>query len=277
MEISKAAGTVLDAGPPSPHGKLAELIRKFTSHRIRFWPRTRAILVFVGAIFIIVSWLTPWYNSLTWALPRGGVNAIGYESTNLLRGDIYAKYGLHPWSATVTGRGLTTGPVVLRSIAFSGYDFCSWVVLAVLALVAAWIYEKPREDKLTIAARRRIYLAFQSGTVLLLVFIVARCVWKGYDLASKAKVSQLAQQALYGGPAPAVAHYVTNYSFGLTILPLGVIFVVLGVFSGDKALKVKADAFGNQVQVIPRVHVKTAVLAITAIVFIAVAYGLFNG
>lgn len=73
------------------------------------------------------------------------------------------------------------------------------------------------------------------------------------------------------------AHYVTNYSFGLAILPFGVIFAALGVFSGDKAPKVTADAFGNQVQVIPKVRVKTAVLAVIAIVFIAIAYALFNG
>jgi len=44
------------AGRATPHEKAAEHIRKHTSRRVRFRPRTRAILVFVGAILIIVSW-----------------------------------------------------------------------------------------------------------------------------------------------------------------------------------------------------------------------------
>jgi hypothetical protein len=44
------------------------------------------------------------------------------------------------------------------------------------------------------AARRRIYLAIESGKVILLVYIVARCLWKGWDFASKATVNELAQK-----------------------------------------------------------------------------------
>ena len=156
-------------------------------------------------------------------------------------------------------------------------DFCTWITLALLALIAIWIYERPRQGRVTTAVHRRIYLAFESGKVILLVFIVARCVWKGFDLASKATVTEMAQKALFGSPAPAAAHYVTNYSFGLTILPIGLIFAALGVLSGDKALKVALDAVGIPVAVAPKVTVKAWALALAAIIFIAVTYGLFNG
>jgi hypothetical protein len=280
MEIIDAAVTLLKPSAPTPHEKLAEHIRKFTSHRIRIRPRTRAIFVFVGAIAIIVSWLTPWYNSLTWGLPSSqapGTTSAGYEITNLSPGDAYAKYGLAPWFRTFTGRDLSSGPAVLRSIAFSSLDFYTWIVLALLALIAIWIYERPRQGQVTTAVHRRIYLVFESGKVILLVFIVARCVWKGYDLASKATVNELAQKALFGTTAPAAAHYVTNYSFGLTILPIGLIFAALGVLSGDKAPKVAPNAVGSPVAVAHKVRVKAWALALGAIIFIAVTYGLFNG
>lgn len=270
MEIIDAAIWLIKRGPRTPHERQAEQIRKKYTSRILFRPRTRAIFVFVGAILIIVSWLTPWYASLTWGLPSRqvpGTTSAGYELTNLSPGDAYAKYGLNPWFRTFTGRDLSSGPAVLRSIAFSSFDFCAWIVLAVLALIAVWIYEHQRPGQVTTAARQRIHLIFESGKVILLVVIVARCVWKGFDLASKATVSGLAQKALFGSPAPAAAHYVTNYSFGLTILPIGLIFAALGVLSGDK----------ETVPATPKIRVKAWVLALIAVIFIAVTYGLFNG
>ena len=236
--------------------------------------------MFVGAILIIVSWLTPWYNSLTWALPSRqapGTTSAGYGITNLLPSDAYAKYGLAPWFKTFTGRDLSAGPAVLRSIAFSSVDFDTWIVLALLALIAIWSYERQRQSQVISVARKRIYLIFESGKVILLVFIVARCVWKGYDLASKATVNGLAQKALFGSPAPTAAHYVTNYSFGLTILPIGLIFAALGVLSGDKAPKVMLDPAGIPVAITPKIRVRAWVLAVIAIIFIAITYGLFNG
>jgi hypothetical protein len=42
----------------------------------------------------------------------------------------------------------------------------------------------------------------ESGKVILLVFVVARCVWKGFDLASGATVNGLAQRVLFGSRPP---------------------------------------------------------------------------
>jgi hypothetical protein len=283
-DVADAADSLLRPGAATPHEKAAERIRKHISRRVRLRPRTRAILVFTGAILIIVSWLTPWYASLTWGLPSRqapGTSNAGYELTNLSPGDAYAKYGLAPWFRTFTGRDLSSGPAALRSIAFSRTDFYTWVALAVLALIAIWTFERPRQGQLTKAARRRIYLAIESGKVILLVFIVARCVWKGFDLVNKATVNGLAQKALFGSPAPVAAHYVTNYSFGLTILPIGLILAALGVLSGDKDPdknpKVMIDPAGIQVPVAQKIRVKAWALALIAILFIAVAYALFNG
>jgi hypothetical protein len=279
-DVADTAGSLLRPGAATPHEKAAERIRKHTSRRVRFRPRTRGILVFVGAILIIVSWLTPWYASLTWALPSTqapGTSSAGYEITNLSPSDPYAKYGLAPWFRTFTGHDLSSGPAVLRSIAFSSTDFYTWVALAVLALIAIWTFERPRQGQLTTAARKRIYLAIESGKVILLVFIVARCVWKGFDLASKATANGLAQKALFGSPAPTAAHYVTNYSFGLTILPIGLILAALGVLSGDKDPKAMIDSAGIRVPVAHKIRVKAWALALIAILFIVITYALFNG
>jgi hypothetical protein len=126
-------------------------------------------------------------------------------------------------------------------------------------------------------ARSRAYVIIESAKVVLLVYIVARCVWKGWDFASKATVNELAQKALFGSAAPAAAHYVTNYSFGLTLLPIGLIFAALGVLSGDKKPKYVVNEAGDSVPVVPKIRVKAWALAVIAIFFIAVCYGLFNG
>jgi hypothetical protein len=281
VEIIDAAIALLRPSRPTPHEKLAENTRKkFASRRVRLQPRTRAIFVFVGAIAIIVSWLTPWYDSLTWSLPGSqepGTTSAGYELTNLSPGDVYAKYGLAAFSKTLTGRDLSSGPAVLRSIAFSSFDFYTWVVLALLALIAIWSYERSRQGQVITAARTKIHLVIESGKVILLVCIVARCIWKGYDFATRATVNELAQKALFGSPAPAAAHYVTNYSFGLTILPIGLIFAALGVLSGDKEQESVLNDAGILVAAAPKVRVKAWALALAAIIFIAVTYGLFNG
>jgi hypothetical protein len=280
MEIIDAAIALLRPGRSTPHEKLAEHTReKFTSPRVRFRPRTRSILIFAGAVAIIVSWLTPWYDSLTWALPsvqEPGTTRAGYELTNLSPGDVYAKYGLAAFSKTLTGRDLSSGPAVLRSIAFSSFDFYTWVVLAVLALIAIWSYERPQGQVIT-AARAKIHFVIESGKVILLVCIIARCIWKGYDFATRATVNELAQKALFGSPAPAAAHYVTNYSFGLTILPIGLILAALGVLSSDKKQETVVNDAGIMVAATPKVRVKAWALALIAIIFIAVTYGLFNG
>jgi hypothetical protein len=279
-DVADAAGSLLHPGAATPHEKVAKRIRDHTSRRVRLRPRTRAILVFTGAILIIVSWLTPWYASLTWAIPirpAPGTSSAGYEITNLSRGDAYAKYGLTPWFRTFTGENLSSGQAVLRSIAFSRTDFYTWIALAVLALIAIWTFERPRREQLTTVARKRIYLAIESGKVVLLVFIVARCVWKGFDLANKATVNRLAQKALFGSTAPVAAHYVTNYSFGLTILPIGLILAALGVLSGDKKPKATTGPATIQADVPQKIRVKALTLAFIAIIFIAITYALFNG
>ncbi len=112
--------------------------------------------------------------------------------------------------------------------------------------------------------------------MILLVFVVARCVWKGFDLANEATVNALAQRALFGSTLPSGLHFVTNFSFGLTLLPLGVIFAALGVLSGDKEPKASFDAAGRPVAVAARVRVKASVMAVIAIFFIVITYAVFN-
>lgn len=166
---------------------------------------------------------------------------------------------------------------MLRSIAFSSFDFYTWVVLAVIALISVWSYERPGQGQVVTATRAKMHLVIESGKVILLVCIVARCIWKGFDFGTRATVNDLAQKALFGAPAPAAAHYVTNYSFGLTILPIGLIFAALGVLSGDKREQTVLNDVGMPVTVAPKVRVKAWALALAAVIFIAVTCGLFNG
>jgi len=288
MAVFSVVGDVIDAavkllrpGHETPHEKKAEQVRDYLAkHWLRIRPRTRAILIFAGAVLIVVAWLTPWYDSLTWSMPGSqspGTSSAGYEVTSLSPGDPYAKYGLGAWSKTLTGHDLSSGPAVLRSIAFSSADFYSWVALALLALITIRLLELPGQGRLTAKASRRVYRAIKSGEVVVLLFVVARSLWKGFDLASRATVDAHAQQALFGGPAPAAAHYVTNYSFGLTILPIGLILAAIGVLSADKQEKVMIGPDGAPVSAARKIRVKAWALALIAIIFVAITYGLFDG
>jgi hypothetical protein len=266
---------------PDPHEKIAERIRRFTSRRIRFRPRTRAILVFIGAIAVILAWLTPWYVSMTWMTSGTAIEAAlhaGYVVTNLSPGDMEAKYGLNPMLREVTGRQLAAQPGALGAIAFSRTYFYEWIGLAVLALVAMWTHERP-ETLAVNRVRRLAYKYLEHGKVILLVFVAAQALWKGVDIASKAKVNSLALQQLgvslhaAGVPTSAAGHFMTNYSTGIALLLIGLICAALGVLSGDKESKL--DAFGNQVAA--RVRVPAGCFAVAAVLVIVIGFALFTG
>src|SRR5579859_3146562 len=85
MDISSLGEKVAGARVPSPHDKAAEQFRKLTSRFIRFTPRTRAILVFIGAIAVIGAWVTPWYVGIGWMNTGPALNVAlhsGYHVTN---------------------------------------------------------------------------------------------------------------------------------------------------------------------------------------------------
>jgi hypothetical protein len=260
---------------------LTKRVRKITSLGIKLRPGTRALLLFLGAVLIIDSWLTPWYTSLTWALPASAHDSLaynGYEITNLLSSDPYAKYGLAPWTTSLTGYDLSRGPAVMRSIAFPSGDFWTWVTLAVLALIAIEIARYQRRSQLIEAVHQRIFAVFEGTKVILLLYVVVRCIWKGFDLANKSTVSLVAQKALYGSAAPADAHYVTNYSYGLLILPIGLILAALGTMATSRSPrppKMKRQADGTTVAV--KSGLGAMGLFVIAGIFVALTYGTFHG
>lgn len=281
MDIKSLADKPQPDASEQHQEKIARLVRSFTSSYIHFRPRTRAILVFIGAIAIIIAWLTPWYASLFWTNSGAAVEAAlhsGYEVTNLSPGDAYAKYGLNPMLHEVTGRDLAAQPGALGAIAFSRSYFYEWIGLAVLALLAMWTYERPETMALH-RLRRRCYTTIESGKKLLLLWVAVQALWKGIDAASKAKVNGLALQSLDAGlsgagvPASAVQHFVTNYSTGITLLPIGIIFAALGALSGDK--KPKTDSNGNPVP--SRVRFPAKFFAVAAIFIVAIMVALFTG
>lgn len=166
----------------------------------------------------------------------------------------------------------------MRSIAFPSGDFWTWVIMAVLALIAIEIARSQRRSQLAETVHKRIFAVFEGTKVLLLMYVVIRCIWKGYDLANKNTVSLVAQKALYGSAAPTDAHYVTNYSFGLLVLPIGLILAALGTISTSrppKPPKMKLQPDGATVAVKSRLGAQH--LFIIAAIFIALTYGTFHG
>jgi hypothetical protein len=281
VNIPGAIDIILRPNTGTGQDGLVKRLRKIVSLGLKLRPGTRALLLFLGAVLIIDSWLTPWYASLTWALPASAHGALtyrGYEITNLSTGDIYAKYGLSPWTKSFTGYGLSEGTAVTRSIAFPSGDFWTWVALAVLALIALEIARYQRRNQLTEVVHRRIFAVFEGTKVVVLLYIVVVCIWKGFDLTNKTAVSLAAQKALYGSVAPVDAHYVTNYSYGLLILPIGLILAGLGVMSISKAPKppkMKPQPDGTTVAV--KSGLSAWSLFVIAAIFIALTYGTFHG
>lgn len=280
MDIKSPTDQVQPRASQLPE-KAARLVRSFTSSYIHFRPRTRAILVFIGAVAVIIAWLTPWYVSMFWTTSSAAIEAAlhaGYEVTNLSPGDPYAKYGLNPMLSEVTGRNLAAQPGALGAIAFSRSYFYEWILLAVLALLAMWTYERP-ESMAVHRVRRYCYTTIESGKKLLLLLVAAQALWKGIDAASKAKVNSLALQSLdaafsgAGVPASAAQHFVTNYSTGITLLPIGIIFAALGALSGDKERK--TDSNGNEVP--PRVRIRARFFAVSGILIVVIMVALFTG
>lgn len=285
MDLSGAAAQTLDI-VPAPHGKLAEYLRKYTTARLfKFRPRTRAVLMLIGATFVIVGWLTPWYESMVWlrtGSPMTTALANGYEVTNVVSGyGMLLAQGLTPVIREINGTALTSGPPALRSIAFTKDDLDCWVALAILAVIAMWTYERP-DLAVAHVARRRVHAVLESGKVILLVYVVFRSVWKGIDLSTRATVNQHALSALRaeftaaGLPASALHDFTTTFSIGLLMLVIGLVFAILSVLSGEKPPKLAPD--GSVVTAgEKRVRVKAWNAALIAIVVIMFLYAFFQG
>jgi hypothetical protein len=283
--MPKAAERILDRQIRAPHKDLIENLRKYTTARfLKFRPRTRAVLVLVGATLVIVGWLTPWYESMVWVSAGAAMTTAlshGYQVTNVSGYGSLVAQGLTPLIREFNGTALTTGPPALSAIAFSKHDFDCWIGLAILAVLAMWTYERPDVPGAHVA-RMRIHKTIESANVILLVYIVFRSVWKGIDLGTLATVNQHSLAALTaeftaaGVPASAAHNFVTTFSIGLIILVLGLVFAALGVLSGDKAPKLAPD--GSSVAAgAPRFRLKSWNAAFIAIIVVMIMYALFQG
>jgi hypothetical protein len=270
---------------PVPHEKLIENLRKYTTARIlKFRPRTRAVLVLIGATFVIVAWLTPWYESMVWLSAGNAMTAAlhsGYQVTNVSGYGSLVAQGLTPLIREFNGTALTTSPPALSSIAFTKHDFDCWVGLAILAVLAMWTYERPDFPGAS-AARRKIHKYIESAKVILLVYVVFRSAWKGIDLGTLATVNQHSLSALTtdlsaaGVPASAAQDFSTTFSIGLFLLVIGLVFAALGVLSGDKTPK-PAPAGSTAAAGATRFRLKSWNAAFIALIFIMIMYALFQG
>ena len=282
MDISSLGEKAAAGRVPNPHDKAADYFRMLTSRFIHFTPRTRAILVFIGAIAVIGAWVTPWYVCIGWMNSDPALNVAlhsGYHVTNPGNfGQNLLQQGYTAMERDFTGDNLATGPAQLQAIAFTKHDLECWIGLAVLALLAMWTYERPDAPGVHLV-RKRFYTTVESAKVVLMVYVIFRCVWKGIDLGTLSTVSAHAQAALTaqfaaaGLPATAVQQYQTTFSIGLLLLVVGLICGGLGVLSGDKAPKVMLDANGYPVPVPRKVRVRATTFAIGAVVLLVLLYG----
>jgi hypothetical protein len=285
MNIPAAAERTLDAQIRAPHEKLIENLRKYSTARfLKFRPRTRAAFLLIGATFVIIGWLTPWYESMVWVNAGPAETTAlsnGYQVTNVSGYGSLIAQGLTPLIREFNGGALTSGPAALSSIAFSTSDLDCWIGLAVLAVLAMWTYERPDFPGAR-TARTRIHTTIESAKVILLLYVVLRSIWKGIDLGALATVNQHALSALTaaftaaGVPASAAQDFRTTFSIGLIMLVLGLVFAMLGILSGDKAPKPAPDG-SPLAAAAPRIRLKSWNAAFIAIVVILIMVALFQG
>jgi hypothetical protein len=272
----------ISAHGANPFELAAEHVRKVTRRFVRFTPRTRAILVFTGAIAVIAAWLVPWYSCIGFVKSQAAFNVAyhyGYYVTNPANfGQNLIQQGYTAIERDFNGTALASGPPQLRAIAFTKTDFDCWIILAILALLAMWTYERP-DASVAHKARRHLHTVIESGKVIVLVYVLFRSVWKGIDLGTKSTVNQHALSALTselaaaGLPPTAVTDYQTTFSIGLILLVIGLVCGALGVLSGDKPPKVVIGADGYPVAAQGKVRVRAAAFGIGALVLLVILYG----
>jgi hypothetical protein len=282
VDISSLGEKVAGAGIPDPHEKVAEHVRKYTRRVIRFTPRTRAILVFIGAIAVIGSWFTPWYSCIGFVKSGAAFTVAyryGYYVTNPANfGQSLLRQGYTAIEHDFSGRALASGPPQLRAIAFTQHDFEFWILLAILALLAMWTYERP-DSPVVHRTRRQLHKWIESGKVIVLVYVLFRCVWKGIDLGTKSSVNAHALAALTsefqasGVPPTAVTDYATTFSVGLILLLIGLICGALGVLSGDKPPKMVLGPDGYPVAAPRKVRVRAFTFGVGALILLVILYG----
>src|ERR1017187_7342645 len=87
MDMPGGAERTLGVQIRAPHEELIEHLRKYTIARfLKFRPRTRAVLVLIGATLVIAGWLTPWYESMVWVNTGVAMTTAlshGYQVTNV--------------------------------------------------------------------------------------------------------------------------------------------------------------------------------------------------
>jgi hypothetical protein len=285
MNTPKAAERELDLQIRAHHEKIVEYLREHTTARfLKFRPRTRAVLVLIGATFVIIAWLTPWYTSMVWVNSGGALATAlsnGYQVTNVSGGGSLVAQGFTPLIREFNGTALTTGPSALSSIAFTKHDFDCWIGLAVLAVLAMWTYERPDLPGAH-EVRRRFHKVIESFKVILLVYVVFRSIWKAVDLGTLGTVNQHSLSALTaaftaaGVPASDAQDFSTSFSIGLIMLVFGLVFAALSVLSADKGPKLAPD--GSPVAAGPtRIRLKSWNAAFIAIIAIMIMYALFQG
>jgi hypothetical protein len=167
---------------PHPPVDVSEMLQKLTRSFPRFRPRTRAFLLFIGAVGVVAAWWLPWYTSLAWLTPSGTQAAVqaGYQVTNLSTDDLFAKYGLNPVQREFGGAALASGPEVLRSFGFSPHDFNDWILLAAASLIGLWTYERPGRSMIRVVLERGVKVV----KPIALVYALVSVVWKAATITS---------------------------------------------------------------------------------------------
>lgn len=236
---------------PDLRERLNDAFKKLTRFVFKFRARTRVIFVFLGSIFIIGSWVMPWYTNLYWlkssAAERVALNT-GYQVTNLLSSDPLAKWGIGPLEDEYTGNRLAHGSAYLQSLGFSQQDLYWWIALAVLSLIALKTFEWRGQGKLRDAISRII----EGAKAVALIRTIAVCAWRAARFTSLTHVQSLAHETIladlraHGISHPGLQHVHTGFSQGLISLIIGMILAFLGVFSAVKKPRPKKPRRGQR-------------------------------
>ncbi len=239
-------------------------VQKVTKRYFKLKTRTRLLLVFFGSVAIISAWFLPWYTVnyfLTVDAWRVAADGIHYDNVAQLSGadNLIQKYGQNIAQNEYSGEDLAKAGF----IQVPQDIFFWWLGLVAFTLLAIKL------DDLRVYGKAVGYLkkVLDWAKILTLLLEIGWVLWYCVQSTQLAWIYNVARTQMIHtlGSSQGILYIDARISTGLIALILGLILCSLGVFSGDKAEPINANASTSTLS--SRFRLTAEVCAVIGIVF----------
>ena len=216
-------------------------VKRVTKRYFKLKTRTRLLLVFFGSVAIIAGWFLPWYTVnyfLTVDAWRTAVASTHFVNVGQLSGadNLIQKYGENIAQNEYSGEDLAKAGF----IQVPQDIFYWWLGLVAITLLAIKL------DDLKVYGKAVGYLkqVLDLAKILILLLQIGWVLWFCVQSTQLAWIYNAARTEMIRtlGTSQGILYINPGLSTGLIALILGLILCSLGVFSGDKAEPINANA-----------------------------------